>query len=319
MFSNELNAFDNFLNLSRDLLSNFHREELAIQLVADISEDMSWMHHCDPASRDKKSLESRTTTIAVAYYRLANLVLEELEDAETAGLLHRKAISETKIDIHPRATIAVPFAIDHGINTVIGETCDIGNNCLLLNNVTLGSRDIGPTAGDALRGEKRHPSLGNNVIVGGNVRILGPVKIGDNTRIGSYALITTDIPSNSEVHCVAKLQIIKQSKESMKQPPVILSVYPPRLSNTSDDILYITGQGFENDITIELVGYRKNEKSLSEEEVIQYPANYIQRTYNVVMIKVNRATLSNGVWDIRATNSDGQWFSLVRCLYYQDE
>ena len=95
----------------------------------------------------------------------------------------------TGIDIHPGAQIGRGFFIDHGMGVVIGETCQIGDNVTLYQGVTLGG--TGKHAG------KRHPTLGNNVMVGSGAKVLGPITIGDNVRIAAGAVVLDAIPENS--------------------------------------------------------------------------------------------------------------------------
>jgi len=98
----------------------------------------------------------------------------------------------TGIEIHPSAQIGKSFFIDHGVGVVIGETTIIGDNCTLFHNVTLGG--TGKHVG------KRHPTLGNNVLVGVAATILGPVTIGDNVKIGAETfIIMHDAPSNCTI------------------------------------------------------------------------------------------------------------------------
>ena len=95
----------------------------------------------------------------------------------------------TGIEIHPGATIGRRLVIDHGTGIVIGETAEIGDDCLLYQGVTLGGtgKDTG----------KRHPTIGNNVMIGAGAKVLGPLVIGDNSRIAAGAVVLSDIPSNS--------------------------------------------------------------------------------------------------------------------------
>ena len=95
----------------------------------------------------------------------------------------------TGIEIHPGATIGRGLVIDHGSGVVIGETAEIGDNCTIYQGVTLGGtgKDVG----------KRHPTLGNNVLVGSGAKILGPVKIGDNVKVASGAVVLTELPDHS--------------------------------------------------------------------------------------------------------------------------
>ena len=95
----------------------------------------------------------------------------------------------TGIEIHPGAKIGKRFFIDHGMGVVIGETADIGEDVLIYQGVVLG--------GTSIKKGKRHPTLGNNVVVGAGAAILGPVKIGDNSRIGAGSVVVSDVPANS--------------------------------------------------------------------------------------------------------------------------
>ncbi len=97
----------------------------------------------------------------------------------------------TGIEIHPGARLGPGFFIDHGMGVVIGETAEIGENVTLYHGVTLG--------GTSVKKEKRHPTLGNNVIIGAGAKVLGPVKVGDNARIGAGSVVVTDVPPNSTV------------------------------------------------------------------------------------------------------------------------
>lgn len=97
----------------------------------------------------------------------------------------------TGIEIHPGAKIGERFFIDHGMQVVIGETTEIGDDVLLYQGVTLGG--VGRKKG------KRHPTLGNNVVVGAGAKVLGPIIIGDNVRIGAGSVVVKSIPSNTTV------------------------------------------------------------------------------------------------------------------------
>ena len=97
----------------------------------------------------------------------------------------------TGIEIHPGARLGPGLFIDHGMGVVIGETSELGENVTLYHGVTLG--------GTSLKKEKRHPTLGNYVIVGAGAKILGPVKVGDNARIGAGSVVVEDVPPNTTV------------------------------------------------------------------------------------------------------------------------
>ena len=95
----------------------------------------------------------------------------------------------TGIEIHPGAVIGRRFFIDHGMGVVIGETAEIGDDVTLYHGVTLG--------GTSWKEGKRHPTLGNGVVVGAGAKILGPIHIGDNAKIGSNAVVVKDVPAGS--------------------------------------------------------------------------------------------------------------------------
>lgn len=97
----------------------------------------------------------------------------------------------TGIEIHPGAEIGSDFFIDHGGGVVIGETSIVGNNVTIYQGVVLG--------GVSIETVKRHPTLGNNVVVGTGAKLLGPIKIGDNVRIGANSVVVIDVPPNSVV------------------------------------------------------------------------------------------------------------------------
>ncbi len=109
----------------------------------------------------------------------------------------------TGIEIHPGATIGSGFFIDHGMGVVIGETAEIGDNVTLYHGVTLG--------GVSLEKGKRHPTIGNNVVIGAGAKVLGSILIGDGSRIGANAVVVKPVPANSVVVGVPG-QVVMRSK-----------------------------------------------------------------------------------------------------------
>ena len=97
----------------------------------------------------------------------------------------------TGIEIHPGAILGDRLVIDHGMGLVIGETAEVGNDCILFHGVTLGGVKFQPG--------KRHPTVGNHVLIGTGATILGPVTIGHNARIGANAFVTKDVPDGGKV------------------------------------------------------------------------------------------------------------------------
>ncbi|TVY06595.1 serine O-acetyltransferase [Paenibacillus cremeus] len=109
----------------------------------------------------------------------------------TARIISQVSRFMTGIEIHPGAVIGRRFFIDHGMGVVIGETCEIGDDVLLYHGVTLG--------GTGKEKGKRHPTIGNNVVISAGAKVLGSFSVGDNSRIGSNAVVLSEIPSNSTV------------------------------------------------------------------------------------------------------------------------
>ncbi len=106
-----------------------------------------------------------------------------------ARMISQASRHRTGIEIHPGAKIGKRLVIDHGMGIVIGETAEIGDDCLIYHGVTLGGtgKDVG----------KRHPTIGNNVLIGTGAKVLGPFKVGDNSRIAANSVVLSEIPDNS--------------------------------------------------------------------------------------------------------------------------
>ena len=118
-----------------------------------------------------------------------------------ARYVSQKAVRKTGIEIHPGATIGRRLVIDHGVGIVIGETTEIGDDVLIYQGVTLGGtgKDVG----------KRHPTIGNNVMISAGAKVLGPFKIGDNSRVAAGAVVLSEVPPNSTVVGVPA-RVVKQ-------------------------------------------------------------------------------------------------------------
>lgn len=143
----------------------------------------------DPAARSKAEVFFLYSGFkAVRSHRKANWFFRH-NLKFIARFISQRSRHKTGIEIHPGATIGKGLFIDHGMGVVIGETTVIGENCTIYQNVTLGG--TGKETG------KRHPTLGNNVLVGSGAKVLGPFKVGDNSRIAAGAVVLSEIPPNS--------------------------------------------------------------------------------------------------------------------------
>ena len=140
----------------------------------------------DPAARSKLEIFLLYPGVhAVLYHRVAHWLYRH-HRFFLARCVSQWSRFWTGIEIHPGATIGHRLVIDHGMGIVIGETAEIGDDCLLYQGVTLGG--TGKDQG------KRHPTLGNNVMVSAGAKVLGPFKVGDNSRIAANAVVLSEIP-----------------------------------------------------------------------------------------------------------------------------
>jgi len=145
----------------------------------------------DPAARNGVEVFLLYPSVhAVISYRIAHLFYKK-RLFFIARFISQFARFLTGIEIHPGATIGKGFFVDHGMGVVVGETAEVGDNVTLYHGVTLGG--TGKDKG------KRHPTIGNNVIIGTGAKVLGPILIGDNCRIGANSVVLKNTPSNSTV------------------------------------------------------------------------------------------------------------------------
>ncbi|MHA1269012.1 MAG: serine O-acetyltransferase EpsC [Candidatus Helarchaeota archaeon] len=160
-------------------------------MLKHFSSDVKAAFEKDPAALSVvEILTSYPGIKAILLHRVAHFFYE-LKLPFVPRFISDIARQITGIEIHPGAQIGSNFFIDHGSGTVIGETAEIGDNCTIYQNVTLG--------GTSLERKKRHPTIGNNVVIGAGAKLLGPIKIGNNVKIGSNSVVTKDIPDNSVV------------------------------------------------------------------------------------------------------------------------
>ncbi len=159
------------------------------KVVRDVKYDVAAIRDRDPAATsDLEVMLLYSGFHAVQLHRVAN-ALHKRGHKFSARAVSQGAKFLTGIEIHPGATIGKGLVIDHGSGVVIGETAEIGDNCTLYQGVTLGGtgKDLG----------KRHPTLGNNVMVGSGAKVLGPFKVGDGAKIASNAVVLEAVPEKA--------------------------------------------------------------------------------------------------------------------------
>lgn len=154
-----------------------------------LKEDIEAVMQRDPAARSRLEVYFLYAGFrAVRAYRRANW-FHRHGMKFIARAISQRARRKTGVEIHPGATIGRGLFIDHGMGVVIGETAEIGDNCTIYQNVTLGG--TGKDQG------KRHPTLGNNVLVGSGAKVLGPFTVGDNARVAAGAVVLDAVPPNA--------------------------------------------------------------------------------------------------------------------------
>ncbi len=171
------------------------------EIQAIIETDIVAAYEGDPAAKSREEIMLAYPAFeAVGIYRVAH-VLYQMEIPLLPRMLTEYAHSQTGIDIHPGATIGSHFFIDHGTGVVIGETTIIGNNVKIYQGVTLGAKSFEfNKEGMMIRGKKRHPNIGNNVIIYSGATILGgDTSIGDGCIIGGNVWLTHSVESNKTV------------------------------------------------------------------------------------------------------------------------
>ena len=158
-------------------------------MFKQLKEDIACVKSRDPAARSAMEILLLYPGFkAIRLHRLANKFYKK-KMFFAARWISQRASKKTGVEIHPAVEVGKRFFIDHGTGVVIGETAVIGDDVTIYQGVTLGGtgKDTG----------KRHPTIGNNVMIGAGAKVLGPLEIGDNSRIAAGAVVLHDIPQNS--------------------------------------------------------------------------------------------------------------------------
>lgn len=191
----EMRSSTHYADLSPDGLAAAAKKgaadaaRLAREIAHEVREDIAAVRERDPAARGSAEVLLLYSGVhAILAYRVAHRLYLG-RHFFPARALSQLARFVTGIEIHPGATIGHGLFIDHGAGVVIGETTEIGDNCTLYQGVTLGG--TGKDSG------KRHPTLGNNVMIGAGAKVLGPFRIGDNAKIAAGAVVLKEIPDNA--------------------------------------------------------------------------------------------------------------------------
>ena len=175
-------------------------------MFKDLRETIEAYKARDPAARSSiEVLLLYPGVRATQYHKLAHWCY--LHDHKfLARYISQRTRHKTGIEIHPGATIGKRLVIDHGMGIVIGETTEIGDDCLIYQGVTLGGtgKDTG----------KRHPTIGNNVLIGCGAKVLGPFTVGDNSRVAANAVVLSEIPEDCTA-VGAPARVVKKKGEKV--------------------------------------------------------------------------------------------------------
>lgn len=178
------------------------------EIKGQLEKDCDFFLECDPAADSKEEIKSTYPGfLAITNYRIAHIV-REMGYLVESRIISEITHSKTGIDIHPGAKIGVPFFIDHGTGIVIGETAIVGKRVRLYQGVTLGALSL--AKGAKLKGTKRHPTIGDDVIIYSNASVLGDVTVGDDVTIGSSVFLMKDVPSHTKVTIGEPILVVKQ-------------------------------------------------------------------------------------------------------------
>lgn len=171
-----------------------------------IKEDIAAVKERDPAAKSSLEIFFLYPGVkAIRMYRRAHFFYKK-GHFFIARWISQRCVKKTGIEIHPGAVIGRRLVIDHGTGIVIGETAEIGDDVLIYQGVTLGGtgKDTG----------KRHPTIGNNVMISAGAKVLGPFKVGDNSRIAAGAVVLKEVPPDCTVVGVPA-QIVKRAGEKV--------------------------------------------------------------------------------------------------------
>ncbi|MBQ3104456.1 MAG: serine O-acetyltransferase [Lachnospiraceae bacterium] len=176
-------------------------------MIRYIKEEIRVIRERDPAMHSPWEVLLYPSFKVMLHYRLAHKLYLK-KKYFLARWVSQRALRKTGIEIHPGAVIGKGFFIDHGNGVIIGETTVVGDNCTLYQGVTLG--------GTGKESGKRHPTLGNNVMISAGAKILGSFTIGDNSKVGAGSVVLKEVPPNSTVVGVPG-RVVKRGNHTLPQ------------------------------------------------------------------------------------------------------
>ena len=176
-------------------------------IIGNIREEIRVIQERDPALHSVMEVFLYPSFKVMLHYRIAHKLYQK-GHFFWARWVSQRGVRKTGIEIHPGAVIGKGFFIDHGNGVIIGETAVIGDNVTLYQGVTLG--------GTGKEHGKRHPTIGNNVMISAGAKVLGSFKIGDNSKIGAGSVVLNEVPPGSTVVGVPG-RVVKRKKQCLPQ------------------------------------------------------------------------------------------------------
>ena len=187
-------------------------------MIYKIKKDIEYIMENDPAARSKLEVFLLYPSIHARIAHMFSHFLYKKKLFFLARLISQLARFLTGIETHPGAILGAGILIDHGMGVVVGETTVIGDNCTIYQGVTLGG--TGKDKG------KRHPTIGNNVVIGSGAKVLGPFRVGDNSKIAANAVVLSEVPDNCTVVGVPG-RIVKKNNIRVNQIADLDQVHIP--------------------------------------------------------------------------------------------
>lgn len=184
-----------------------------MKIVSYIKREMASIMSKDPAIKTPMEVFLYPGFIALLYYRLSHKLYLK-KRYFLARWISQHAVKKTGIEIHPGAIIGDGLFIDHGQGVVIGETAIIGNDVTIYQGVTLG--------GTGKESGKRHPTIGNNVLISAGAKVLGSFNVGDNSKIGAGSVVLKEVPENATVVGIPA-KVIRREDETKVTEFIVLS------------------------------------------------------------------------------------------------
>ena len=202
-FAHDLSVINNSLNFSSS------------HYIHSMNDYLESIKNRDPAAKTILSIILTYPGVKAVFFHLISNFFYKAGFDLIARIISQTIRFFTGIEIHPGAKIGKNLFIDHGMGVVIGETSEIGDNVTIYHNVTLGGSSPSIDS-ERQRHEKRHPTIGNDVVIGSGAQIIGPIKVGNNARIAANAVVVKDVPENATMVGIPARAVKLENKGSFR-------------------------------------------------------------------------------------------------------